>query len=41
VLLSGAEQIVTHRQMRRCLKLIEAIFKSAEKDSVIRFEEDI
>ena len=41
VLLSGAEQLVTHRQMRRCLKLIEAIFASAETDSVIRFEEDI
>ena len=39
VIKNGAQQIVTHRQMRRCLKLIEAIFKSAETDSVIRFEE--
>ena len=40
VLTSGAVQTVTHRQMRRCLKLIEAIFRSAETDSVIKFEED-
>ena len=40
VLQNGAEQIVTHRQMRRCLKLIEAIFESAETNSVIRFDEE-
>lgn len=40
VLRNGEEQIVTHRQMRRCLKLIEAIFQSAKTDSVISFTED-
>ena len=40
VIRSGAAQTVTHRQMRRCLKLIEAVFRSAETDQVIRFEED-
>ena len=40
VIRSGASQTVTHRQMRRCLKLIEAVFRSAETDQVIRFEED-
>lgn len=40
VLKNGAQQIVSHRQMRRCLKLIEAIFASAESDCVIRFCED-
>ena len=38
VLTSGAQQTVTHRQMRRCLRLIEAIFRSAQTDSVIQFE---
>ncbi len=40
VLNGNATQIVTHRQMRRCLKLIEAIFTSAETDSVVKFRED-
>ncbi len=39
VLRNGASQAVTHRQMRRCLKLIEAIFESAEKNQVIAFDE--
>ncbi len=41
VICYGAKQIVTHRQMRRCLKLIQAIFDSAANDTVIRFEDDI
>ena len=41
VLTGNAEQLVTHRQMRRCLKLIEAIFRSAETNSVIAFDEEI
>ena len=40
VIRSGATQTVTHRQMRRCLKLIEAIFRSAETDQVVPFTED-
>ena len=40
VIRGGAAQIVTHRQMRRCLKLIEAIFTSAATDSVVKFTED-
>ena len=40
VLKNGKTQTVTHRQMRRCLKLIEAIFESAEKNQVIAFDED-
>ncbi len=40
VIRSGASQTVTHRQMRRCLKLIEAVFRSAETDQVIPFTED-
>ena len=40
VIRSGAAQTVTHRQMRRCLKLIEAIFRSAETEQVIAFTED-
>ena len=40
VLRSGAAQTVTHRQMRRCLKLIEAIFQSAATDTVVPFDED-
>ena len=40
VLEHGAQQTVTWRQMRRCLKLIEAVFASAESGSVIRFDED-
>ena len=41
VICSGAQQIVTYRQMRRCLKLIQAIFESAANDAVIRFEDDV
>ncbi len=37
VLTSGAEQIVTHRQMRRCLELIEAVFASAERNEVVKY----
>ena len=37
---NGAEQLVTHRQMRRCLKLIEAVFKSDETNSVVYFDEN-
>lgn len=40
VLRFGAKQIVTHRQMRRCLKLIEAVFASAKSNQVISFSED-
>ena len=40
VIRSGAAQTVSHRQMRRCLKLIEAIFRSAETDQVVPFTED-
>ena len=40
VITEGAQQIVTHRQMRRCLKLIEAVFASAATDTVIPFSED-
>lgn len=40
VLTNGAAQTVTHRQMRRCLKLIEAVFASAEENRVVRFRED-
>ena len=29
------EQIVTHKQMMRCMKLMEAVFESAEKNEVI------
>ncbi len=40
VLRNGKTQTVTHRQMRRCLKLIEAIFESAEKNQVVAFDEN-
>lgn len=40
VLVNGAPQTVTHRQMRRCLKLIEAIFTSAAEQRVVRFDEN-
>ena len=38
-IVNGAEPIVSHRQMRRCIALIEAIFASAETEQVIRFED--
>ncbi|HZJ75394.1 MAG TPA: Gfo/Idh/MocA family oxidoreductase [Clostridia bacterium] len=34
----GAEQIVTHDQLRRSMKLIETIFESAELNQVIKFD---
>lgn len=40
VIRNGAAQTVTHRQMRRCLKLIEAIFESAATDTVVAFDEE-
>lgn len=39
VLRNGAAQIVEHRQMLRCLALIEAIFESAEKNEVVKFDD--
>ena len=39
VLHNKAKQIVTHRQMRRCMRLIEAIFHSAETNQVVPFDE--
>ena len=39
VLRNGAKQIVEHRQMLRCLALIEAIFESAEKNEVVKFND--
>lgn len=39
VLRNGAEQTVKHRQMMRCLKLIEAIFKSASENCVVEFDD--
>lgn len=38
VIRNGAEQIVTHDQLRRSMKLIEAIFKSAELNQVVSFD---
>ena len=40
VITKGEKQLVTHRQMRRCLKLIEAIFTSAKEESVVFFDEN-
>lgn len=39
VLTEGAEQIVNHRQMRRCIALIEAIFRSAKENTVVKFDD--
>ena len=39
VIRNGAQQTVNHRQMRRCIALIEAIFASAEKNEVVRFDD--
>lgn len=36
VIRKGAQPLVTHRQIRRCMVLIEAIFESAEKNEVIK-----
>ncbi len=38
VLRNGAQQLITHDQQRRLMKLMEAIFESAEKNEVIKFE---
>ncbi len=35
VLRNGAKQIVTHDQLRRSMKVIEAVFESAEKNTVV------
>ena len=39
VIRNGAEQTVCHRQMRRCLALIEAIFESGAKNEVVKFND--
>ena len=39
VIKNGKQQLVTHRQMRRCMRLIEAIFRSAETNQVVPFDE--
>lgn len=38
VLRNGAQPLITHAQQRRLMKLMEAIFESAEKKAVIYFE---
>lgn len=38
VLRNGAQQLVTHNQQRRLMKLMEAIFESAEKNQIVNFE---
>ncbi len=38
VLRNGAQQLITHDQQRRLMKLMEAITESAEKNEVIKFE---
>ncbi len=38
VLRNGAKQLITHDQQRRLMKLMEAIFESAKKNTVIYFE---
>ena len=38
VLRNGAEQLITHDQQRRLMRLMEAIIESAEKNEVIKFE---
>ena len=37
VILGKADSIVTHDQQRRLIKVIEAIFESAEKNIVVKF----
>ncbi len=39
VVRNGAEQTVKHRQMRRCIALIEAIHKSADEKCVVKFND--
>lgn len=36
VLVNGENQVVTHRQIKRCLTVIEAVFRSAELGEVIK-----
>ena len=38
VIRNGAAPLITHDQQRRLMKLMEAIFESAEKNKVIYFE---
>lgn len=38
VLRNGAKPLITHQQQRRLMRLMEAIFESAEKNTVIYFE---
>lgn len=38
VLRNGAKPLITHNQQRRLMRLMEAIFESAEKNTVIYFE---
>ena len=38
VLVKDEKQLVTHRQIKRCLTVIEAVFKSAELNQVIHTE---
>ncbi|NLA77491.1 MAG: Gfo/Idh/MocA family oxidoreductase [Clostridiales bacterium] len=38
VLRNGAQQLITHDQLRRSMKLMEAIFESAAKNETIRLE---
>lgn len=38
VLRNGAQQLITHDQQRRLMKLMEAIIESAEKNEVVKFE---
>ena len=35
---NGAEPLITHAQQVRLMRLMEAIFESAEKNTVISFE---
>lgn len=37
---AGTPLTVNHRQMRRCMKVLEAVFESAESKSVISFADD-
>lgn len=38
VLVNGKEQIVTHRQIRRVLSVIEAVFESAKNNEVVKVD---
>lgn len=38
VIRNGAPQTVTHRQIKRCMAALEAVFESAQKDAVIHTE---